>query len=98
MSVGLSGAQPERHVAEVGDVALTSDNEWVALDFETATGRRASAWAVSRVPGSATPPTLSFGRAPPQRGNVTRPRRSTSTSAAIREPRSPVACSLRWQA
>lgn len=49
MSVGLSGAQPERCVAEVGDVASTSDHDWVALDFETATGRRASACAIGLV-------------------------------------------------
>jgi len=48
-SVGLSGVQPERYAAEVGDVASTSDHDWVALDFETATGRRASACAVGLV-------------------------------------------------
>jgi DNA polymerase-3 subunit epsilon len=54
VSVGLGaaqfgGAQPERYAAEVGDVSPTSDHEWVALDFETATGRRASACAVGLV-------------------------------------------------
>ncbi|MEI6451815.1 MAG: hypothetical protein WCP98_17970 [Actinomycetes bacterium] len=51
--------------------------------------------AHSSSPASATrswtPPSLSFGRAPPQRGNVTHPRRQTSTTLAVREPRSRVA-------
>ena len=49
MCVGLSAAQPERCAAEVGNVASTSDHDWVAIDFETATGRRASACAVGLV-------------------------------------------------
>ena len=39
----------ERCAAEDGDVAPTSDHDWVAIDFETATGRRASACAVGLV-------------------------------------------------
>ena len=49
MYVGLNGAQPERCAEDGGDVAPTSDHDWVAIDFETATGRRASACAVGLV-------------------------------------------------
>ena len=49
MYVGLNGAQPERCAEDDGDVAPTSDYDWVAIDFETATGRRASACAVGLV-------------------------------------------------
>ena len=61
-------------------------------------GHLTHGYAVSRVPGSGTPPSLSFGRPLPRLGNVTRPRRSTSTTPAVREPRSRVTCQLRSQA
>gem|GEM_PF-6823518 len=61
-------------------------------------GHLTHGYAVSRVPGSGTPPSLSFGRPLPRRSNVTRPRESTSTTPAVREPRSRVACQLRSQA
>ena len=49
-SLRLNGVcRAERCGAEDGDVAPTSDYDWVALDFETATGRRASACAVGLV-------------------------------------------------
>lgn len=50
VDTGTAGfCRAARCAAEVGDVASTSDHEWVALDFETATGWRASACAIGLV-------------------------------------------------